>query len=118
MENLGSFVLLAIGVALVAGGLYGLAPLLLDARRRRAEESPYRIKEVSTMTDARDQRPDHDETNPTLAAGNEPDPGVVEELFAELFAIRASLAELTAEVRSLRPAASSTTEPSESRRTA
>jgi hypothetical protein len=124
---------LAAGLILAAGGIFGLAPILLRSLRPLAER-PERIgQRVDYVVDPRSRlpasgataapaldrgvlatrfptfEPEGDAEGPAGAyrqTGEAPsgDQGLVEELYGELFLIREALAMLTAEVHSLRTA--------------
>ena len=122
--ELNQFIVLSIGVLMVFAGLYGLVPL---ASRAKSSANSIRIREKdlakttpaqsSSKQPVAEGQPVADEQPVAEEAGNihiglgelmgpegdlSADLGLVEELFAELFMLRATLAELTTEVHALR----------------
>lgn len=157
MDETARFILLVAGMFLVAGGLYGLLPLLFLRRNQGRERKshagadlldqvrqpsegivvPFKRRESPDLADEAPAEPleaitrlalgsaEHGPPTPapaprppplpapeTAEAPGEapaagprpmaPDEGLAEELFAELFTIRAAIAELREEVRGLR----------------
>jgi len=98
LSTIGLAMIVAGGAGLALVGLYGLAPGLFRLRRRSRPPGPVRIEEkrLSQLEGLAGQ------SRADATAVRRANQRVADELFAELFSLRADLAAITQELRSLR----------------
>ena len=102
--GIGEILILLAGVVLVVAGLFGLVPLLLDARssagagRRRKGRSEWlaALTALPAATEAESS------VSPETPAAASSDVGLMEEMLAQMLCLRDEIGAVAAEVRSLR----------------
>jgi hypothetical protein len=102
--SLAESLLLVLGLVLISGGFYGLRPIVTRAGRHHGGALQIDAKKLmpSAPKPPSSTRPIAEAPEPKASPITAGDAALIEELFSELFSVRATLSDLTTEVRTLR----------------